>query len=57
MIKIAITQAAFEAIAASMLLGSVAYENEVTAMGKWLILVGSALDRQAQGAARQGREL
>jgi hypothetical protein len=37
MIKIAINQAAFDAIAASMPLGSVGYENEVTAKGERLI--------------------
>ena len=37
MIRIAITEAVFDAIAASMPLGSVAYEAEVTANGERLI--------------------
>jgi hypothetical protein len=36
-IRIAITQAAFDAIVAPMLLGSVGYENERTAKGERLI--------------------
>ena len=37
MIKIAITVEAFEAIASTLPLGSVGYENEVTAKGERLI--------------------
>jgi hypothetical protein len=36
-IKIAISQAAFEAIAAALLLGSVGYENEINERGERLI--------------------
>ena len=37
MIRLAITEAAFEAIAATMALGSVDYENERTASGGYFI--------------------
>ena len=46
MIRIAITEAAFKAITATLPLGSVAYEAEVTAKGERLIWIEpSALDR------------
>ena len=37
MIRIAITQAAFEAIAATLPVGSTGYENEVNARGERLV--------------------
>jgi hypothetical protein len=40
LIRIAITQAAFEAIAATLPLGSVGYENEVNERGEQLRLAG-----------------
>jgi hypothetical protein len=46
MIKITITQAAFEAIAATLPLGSVGYENKTNANGErliWLERVGARL--------------
>jgi hypothetical protein len=39
MVRIAITQAAFDAIASTMPLGSVGYENEVNEKGERLIWV------------------
>jgi hypothetical protein len=46
MIRIAITAAAFEAIKATLPLGSVAYEAEVTAKGERLIWIEpSVVDR------------
>ncbi len=46
MIRIAITEAAFKAITATLPLGSVAYEAEVTAKGERLIWVkASVVDR------------
>jgi hypothetical protein len=47
MIRIAITQAAFDAIAASMALGSIGYDAEVTAKGEPLDLTGRTLGGQA----------
>lgn len=40
MVRIAITQAAFEAIAKTLPLGSVGYENKVNEKGKRLIWLG-----------------
>ena len=46
MIRIAITQAAFEAIAATLPLGSVGYENEVNERGeRYLWLAPNVVDR------------
>jgi hypothetical protein len=46
MIKIAITEAAFEAIARALPLGSVGFENEVNERGEKLIWLGLLLARQ-----------
>jgi hypothetical protein len=43
MIKIAISQAAFDAIAATLPLGSVGYENEVNERGERLIWLDPAV--------------
>ena len=48
MIQIAISQAAFDAVAATMPLGSVGYETEANAKGGRLIWV------EAAGASRSG---
>jgi hypothetical protein len=53
MIRIAITPAAFEAIAATMPFGSVDFDREPDEKGRRLIW----LERQAHGPARPGREL
>jgi hypothetical protein len=46
LIRIAITQAAFEAIAATLPLGSVGYENEVNERGeRYLWLAPNVVDR------------
>jgi hypothetical protein len=56
MIRIAITQAAFDALASTLPLGSVGYENKTTERGEryvWLDHVWSVVS----GNARVGREL
>jgi hypothetical protein len=54
---IAITQDAFEAIAATLPLGSVGYENAVNERGERLIWLEAARGRSSQRDARGGREL
>ena len=46
MIRIAITPAAFDAIAATLPLGSVGYEREPDEKGERLIWVGAAVSHQ-----------
>ena len=54
MIKIAISQAAFDAIAATLPLGSVGYENEVNERGERLIwLDPAAVSRLRHARARR----
>jgi len=55
MIRVAITPAAYEAFAATLPLGSVAYELELNAKGERLIWVEDAMGQQARGHA-QARE-
>jgi hypothetical protein len=43
MIRIAVTQAAFDAICATLPLNGVAFEGEVTAKGEWTIWLDDAL--------------
>ena len=43
MIKVAVSEAAFEAIAATLPLGSVAYEPELSAKGERLVWLEAAL--------------
>jgi hypothetical protein len=48
MIRLAITEAAYAAIAATLSLGSVGYEAEVTAKGeRWIWLEARRVDRLA----------
>jgi hypothetical protein len=49
MVRIAITQAAFEAIAKTLPLGSVGYENKVNEKGERLIWLDRALSEQILG--------
>jgi hypothetical protein len=56
MIRIAICQAAFDAIAATMPFGSVGYENATDDKGERLILATARRDCQAQGDARRAGE-
>ena len=51
MIRIAISEAAFEAIAATLPLRSVGYENEINERGERLILAGSHRSRASPGDA------
>ena len=57
MIRIAITEAAFEAIAQTLPLGSVGYENEVNERGERLIWLEPTVVQPPQGHARPRREL
>jgi hypothetical protein len=43
MIRIAITRAAFEAIAATLQLGSVGYERQLNVKGEWEIRLEAAI--------------
>ena len=56
MIRIAITQAAFDAIAATLPLGSVSYENALDE-GRALHLARSHVVDRLQGSSRAGRGL
>jgi hypothetical protein len=56
-IPIAVTQAAFDAIAASMAFGSVNYEPQVKQKGRTLDLAGRTLDQQAARPTRSRGEL
>jgi hypothetical protein len=57
MIRIAITSAAFEAIAATLPLGSVDFEPAVEEGESALYLVGGAVARPAKELSRARREL
>jgi hypothetical protein len=57
MIKIAITAAAYDAIARTLPLGSVGYEAEANERGKRLIWFEAALVDQDRSNAGAGREL
>ena len=57
MIRITITAAAFEAIAATLPLGSVGYEAEANERGERLIWIEDAMADRLQRDARAGREL
>jgi hypothetical protein len=57
MIRIAITQAAFDAIAATLPLGSVGYENKTDVQGQQFDLAGPGIGRPSALAARPRREL
>jgi hypothetical protein len=57
MIRIAITQAAFDAIVATLPLGSVSYENAFNERGERLRLVAAQRGRPAPGPAPTRREL
>jgi|SRR5580704_2487465 hypothetical protein len=58
MIRITISPAAFEAIAKTLPLGSVGYENKTNERGERLIWLDRAVvGRLSQGHARPGREL
>jgi hypothetical protein len=57
MIRIAISQAAFEAIARTLPLGSVSYENKTNEHGQRLIWLDKVGGLPAALAARRGREL
>ena len=52
MIKIAISQAAFEAIAATLSLGSVGYENEINERGERLIWLAPTVKSEHLRAMR-----
>ena len=55
MIKIAISQAAFDAIAATLPLGSVGYENEVNERGERLIWLDPAVVSRLRHARARRR--
>ena len=57
MIRIAITEAAFEAIAATLPLGSVNYENHVNERGERYVWLAAECGRPAQGTAPTRRGL
>jgi hypothetical protein len=57
MIRIAISQAAFEAIANTLMLGSVGFENQVDANGQRLIWLAPRGGRPAALPARARRDL
>jgi hypothetical protein len=54
MVRIAITQAAFEAIAATLPLGSVGYENKVNEKGERLIWLDPAVVNQLRSLRGPG---
>jgi hypothetical protein len=54
-VRVAITQAAFEAITGTLPLGSVGYENQINERGT--NLAGPRRRRPSEGDARAGREL
>ena len=56
MVRIAITQAAFDAICGTLPHGSVGYENEANERGEKLIWLDHAVVSRAQDHARAGRE-
>ena len=55
MVFIAISQAAFDAISATLALGSVSYENKTNEEGERLTLACAERRRPPQGHARTGR--
>jgi hypothetical protein len=57
MIRIAITEAAFGAIASTLALGSVGYENSTNERGERLGVTRPRRDQPAQSHARSRREL
>jgi hypothetical protein len=57
MSRISIRVEAFEAIARTLPLGNVSFENKIDEQGQRLILAGSFGSRQAALAVRTGREL
>jgi hypothetical protein len=57
MVRIAISQAAFDAIAATLPFGSVGYENASSEKGERLIWLPHDRSRQTQSSARAGGEL
>ncbi len=57
MVRIAISQAAFDAIVATMPLGSVGFENASNEHGERLIWLDRAVVDRLRGAARARREL
>jgi hypothetical protein len=56
-VRIAISQAAFDAIARTLPLGSVAFENKIDENGERLIWLEPSGCRPAEGVARSRREL
>ena len=57
MIRIAISQAAFETIARTLPFGTVSFENKITENGERLIWLEFERRRSAEGPARPWREL
>lgn len=57
MIRIAISAEAFEAIAKTLPLGSVGYENAINEKGRKARLARAERGQSPQGPARPGREL
>ena len=57
MIRIALIQEAFDAIASTLMLGSVGYENPTDEDGNRLIWLDHAVVARLEGHARSGREL
>ena len=57
MVRIAITQAAFDAIAKTLPFGSVGYENKVNAKGERLIWLDPGVVDRLRSPARAGRDL
>jgi hypothetical protein len=56
-VRIAITQAAFDAIAKTLPFGSVGYENKVNAKGERLIWLDPGVVDRLRSPARAGRDL
>jgi len=54
LIRICITPAAFEAIAATLQLGSVGYEPKLNAKGEWLIWLEAAVLGRLRAVRRHG---
>ena len=52
MIRLAISPTAFDAIAATLPLGSVGYEAQLDAQGQWLIWIEKGCRRSPDGNAR-----
>jgi hypothetical protein len=57
MVRIAISQAAFDAIASTLALGSAGFENKTNAKGERYVWLEPAVVARLKGPARSWREL